>query len=228
MKVKPVRPEITKAEWKDTEGKTAGKGLVGEPLKLVAETKDMEEGSGVTFTVYEEKSGKKVAETGATEKDGKAEAQWWTIDTRPVNDKKELRYIFEITGNRCKKIKSGEIHIKNPRIISMEWDKKAIYYGDKATLKIKTFELCDENPVCKLQLWEKDFTTEDDFILEQDITINSDEVETEIKFDFDVEQVLDEELDGELEVFCRLIYKGTDKASKINSKLVVRTQGVKR
>ena len=39
---------------------------------------------------------------------------------------------------------------------------------------------------------------------------------------------IDEEFDGELEVFCRLIYKGTDKASKVNSKLVVRTQGVKR
>ena len=49
LKVKPVRPEITKAEWKDAEGKTVSKGLVGEPLKLVAETKDMEEGSGVTF-----------------------------------------------------------------------------------------------------------------------------------------------------------------------------------
>ena len=53
----------------------------------------------------------------------------------------------------------------------MEWDKKAIYYGDKATLRIKTFELSDESPTCKLQLWEKDYTTENDFILEQDITI---------------------------------------------------------
>ena len=60
-------------------------------------------------SVYEEKSGRKVAETGAAVKEGKAEAEWWPIDTRPVNDKKELRYIFEITGNRCKKIKSGEI-----------------------------------------------------------------------------------------------------------------------
>ena len=80
----------------------------------------------------------------------------------------------------------------------MEWDKKAIYYGDKATLKIKSFELSDESPSCKLQLWEKDYTTEDDFILEQDITIDSDEVETEIEFNFDLDKVLDEEIDGEL------------------------------
>ena len=45
--------------------------------------------------------------------------------------------------------------------------KKAIYYGDKATLKIKTFELSDERPACKLQLWEKDYISEDDFILAQ-------------------------------------------------------------
>ena len=87
----------------------------------------------------------------------------------------------------------------------MEWDKKAIYWGDKATLKIKTFELSDESPTCKLQLWEKDYTTEDDFILEQDITIDKDEVEQEIEFNFDVEKLKDEK-EIELEVFGKLLY----------------------
>lgn len=109
----------------------------------------------------------------------------------------------------------------------MEWDKKAIYYGDKATLKIRTFELSDESPVCKLQLWEKDYTTEDDFILEQDITIDSDEVETEFEFNFDVEKVLDE-ADENLEIFCRLIFEGRDLASKIDSSIFVRTTGARR
>ena len=110
LKVKPVRPEITKAEWKDAEGKTAGKGLAGEPLKLVAETKDMEEGSGVTFTVYEEKSGKKVAETGATVKEGKAEAEW-TYHYNGENLTEKPRYYYEATGNRCRKAKSGTVEI---------------------------------------------------------------------------------------------------------------------
>lgn len=118
--------------------------------------------------------------------------------------------------------------MKNPKVISMEWDKKAIYYGDKATLKIKSFELSDESPTCKLQLWEKDYTSEDDYILEQDITIDSDEVETEIEFDFDVDKVLDEEINGELEIFCRLIYEEKDLASKSDSKLIVRAEGVRR
>lgn len=106
----------------------------------------------------------------------------------------------------------------------MEWDKKAIYWGDKVTLKIKTFELSDESPTCKLQLWEKDYTTEDDFILEQDITIDKDEVEQEIEFNFDVEKILDEEIDGKLEIFCRIIYKGSDIATKTDSMIVVRTE----
>ena len=104
LKVKLVRPEITKAEWKDTEGKTVSKGLVGEPLKLVAETKDMEEGSGVTFTVYEEKSGKKVAETSARVKDGKAEAEW-IYHYNGENLTEKPRYYYEVTGNRCRKAK---------------------------------------------------------------------------------------------------------------------------
>ncbi|MBP3607130.1 MAG: hypothetical protein J6J11_02260 [Treponema sp.] len=77
-------------------------------------------------------------------------------------------------------------------------------------------------------LWEKNYTTENDFILEQDITINKDEIETEIEFNFDIEKVLDEEFDGEMEIFCRIIYEEKDIASKLNSKLIVRTQGAKR
>ena len=225
LEVKLICPEITKAEWQDSEGKTTSKGLVGEPLKLVAETKDME--GGVTFWIYDDK-GRNVTSIGAEIKGNKAEAEWLPIDTRLQNDTKELKYSFEVTGNRCKKIESSKIQVKNPKVLSMEWDKKAIYYGDKATLRIKTFELSDESPTCKLQLWEKDYTTENDFILEQDITINKDEIETEIEFNFDIEKVLDEEFDGEMEIFCRIIYEEKDIASKLNSKLIVRTQGAKR
>jgi hypothetical protein len=53
-------------------------------------------------------------------------------------------------------------------------------------------------------LWEKDYTTENDFILEQDITINKDEIETEIEFNFDIEKVLDES-ETELRVIPKLI-----------------------
>ena len=110
LKVKLVRPEITKAEWKDAEGKTVSKGLVGEPLKLVAETKDMEEGSGVTFTVYEEKSGKKVAETGATVKDGKVEAQW-TYHYNGEQLTEKPKYYYEAEAFRCRTKRSAAVEI---------------------------------------------------------------------------------------------------------------------
>jgi hypothetical protein len=86
----------------------------------------------------------------------------------------------------------------------MEWDKKAIYYGDKATLRIKTFELSDESPTCKLQLWEKDYTSEDDFILEEDIIIDKDEVETVIEFKFGLKKFKLTEKNNELIIFAKL------------------------
>lgn len=85
----------------------------------------------------------------------------------------------------------------------MEWNKKAIYYGDKATLRIKTLEVAQESPACRLQLWERDYTTADDLLLEKEFTIDSNEVETEIEFNFDVERVVDEE-ELELEIIGRL------------------------
>jgi uncharacterized Zn-binding protein involved in type VI secretion len=107
LEVKLIRPEITKAEWQDSEGKTTSKGLVGEPLKLVAETKDMED--GVTFWIYDDK-GREVISIGAEIKGNKAEAEWtyhWNgekLDAKP-------KYTFEVTGNRCKKIESCDVEI---------------------------------------------------------------------------------------------------------------------
>ena len=225
LEVKLKRPEIKKAEWQDADGNSTDKGLVGEPLKLVAETKDLE--GGVTFRVYDDK-GRQVFEKGVTIEGDKAEAEWNPIDTRQPNDTNDLKYTFEVIGNRYKTVESSECQVKNPRVVSMEWDKKAIYYGDKATLRIKSFELSDEKPTCKLQLWEKDYITENDFVFEKEITIDSDEVESEIEFNFDVDKVLDEEVDGELEFFCRLIYEEKDLASKVDSTLIVRTEGGRR
>jgi hypothetical protein len=34
----------------------------------------------------------------------------------------------------------------------MEWEKQAVYYGDEVKLTIKTFEVSDFSPSCKLQL----------------------------------------------------------------------------
>ena len=116
LEVKLIRPEITKAEWQDSEGKTTSKGLVGEPLKLVAETKDME--GGVTFWIYDDK-GREVTSIGAEIKGNKAEAEWtyhWNgekLDAKP-------KYTFEVTGNRCKKVESGDVEISAKIILYLK------------------------------------------------------------------------------------------------------------
>ena len=107
LEVKLKRPEITKAEWRDKDGNATGKGLVGEPLKLVAETKDME--GGVTFHVYDENK-REVFSKGADIADGRAEAEW-TYHWNGEKLEEKPRFIFEVTGNRCKKAKSPEVEI---------------------------------------------------------------------------------------------------------------------
>lgn len=110
LEVKLKRPEITKAEWRDKDGNATGKGLVGEPLKLHAEVRDFDEGQGVAFTVYDRQTGETAAVLGAEVRDGIAEAEW----TYHYNGEKlteKPKFMFEATGNRCRKAKSAECEI---------------------------------------------------------------------------------------------------------------------
>ena len=116
LEVKLIRPEITKAEWQDEEGSSTSKGLVGRPLKLVAETKDME--GGVTFWIYDDK-GRQVASLGAEIEGDKAEAEWtYHWDGTPLKEKPKFK--FKVTGNRCKKVESGDVEISEKFIIELE------------------------------------------------------------------------------------------------------------
>ena len=186
LEVKLIRPEITKAEWQDSEGKTTNKGLVGEPLKLVAETKDME--GGVTFWIYDDK-GREVTSIGAEIKGDKAEAEWNPIDTRLPNDTKALKYSFEVTGNRCKKIESSKIQVKNPKVISMEWDKKAIMWGEEIELKINTFEMSEESPKAIIEIWEEEIKFPKRAITSTELILDKDENTLKLTLDFSLVDV---------------------------------------
>ena len=107
LEVKLVRPEIKKAEWQDKDGSSTSKGLVGVPLKLHAETKDMD--GGVTFWIYDDK-GRLVTSIGADIEGDKAEAEWTYYYNGEKLDSKP-KFKFEVTGNRCKKIESSECEI---------------------------------------------------------------------------------------------------------------------
>ncbi|MCR5437232.1 MAG: hypothetical protein K6E97_09250 [Treponema sp.] len=109
LTVKLIRPEVTKAEWKDEDGNSLSSALVGQPLKLCAEVKNVEDGQGVTFEVYDENL-KQVFSEGAKVEGGKAEAEWvyhWDgikLDHKP-------KFTFKVTGARCKENESGELEV---------------------------------------------------------------------------------------------------------------------
>ena len=189
LEVELRRPKIEKTEWQDTDGKAASKGTVGTPIKLYADVTEFEEGQGVTFTVYNARTEAEVTGIGAEVKDGKAEAQWNPIDTRSSDDTGELKYYFEVTAARCKPVKSGDIQVKNPKVISMEWEENTVYYNDKIKLLIKSLEMADESPDAKLLLYEKGMVPEDEPLLELEITIDKDDLEKEVKVDFEMDKI---------------------------------------
>ena len=109
LEVVVERPEIRKAEWQDSEGKCISKGCVGRAVKLHAETKDMGEGEGVTFTVYD-KYKRGVYSVGAHVAKGIAEAEW-TYQYAGEKLTEKPKFTFAVTGQRCKILESPEIEM---------------------------------------------------------------------------------------------------------------------
>jgi len=202
LEVELRRPKIEKAEWQDTDGKTASKGTVGTPIKLYAEVTEFEEGQGVTFTVYNARTQAEVTGIGAEVKDGKAEAQWNPIDTRSPEDTEELKYYIEATSLRCKPVKSGDIQVKNPKVISMEWDKKAIYWGDEIELIIKTIEMEDELPECKVDIWEEEREQPNKLLQSTTVKLDKDEVKVKFRLNFTLKDVSQFDKDDDYRVYA--------------------------
>jgi hypothetical protein len=106
-----LRPEITKAEWQDSDGNSASKGLVGDTLKLHAETKDMADGAGVRFCVYNSRTGEKVAEPAAKVDGSKADAEWTYHYDPSVTLKEKPKFYFTAGAPRAKQKKSSDVEI---------------------------------------------------------------------------------------------------------------------
>ena len=100
---------IRQALWQDSEGKCISKGCVGRAVKLHAETKDMGEGEGVTFTVYD-KYKRGVYSVGAHVAKGIAEAEW-TYQYTGEKLTEKPKFTFAVTGQRCKILESPEIEM---------------------------------------------------------------------------------------------------------------------
>jgi hypothetical protein len=120
-------------KWLDKEGKEAGKGLVGETLKLEASCNgDMEEGAGVTFRVYKEGANPKrdepEYEAGANNKGGKAEAEWYYEYRHDAENplKEKPKFFFTVNAQRCKEAKSGNVEIGMNYRIQVKEERKEI------------------------------------------------------------------------------------------------------
>ena len=145
---------------------------------MYAEVKEME--GGVTFHVYDENK-REVFSKGADIADGRAEAEWNPVDTRFPDDTRELKFTFEVRGNRCKKIKSSECQVKNPKITSIIWKDDFAYPGDKVTININSFEMKDFNYSGILNFYDKQKFANSNPLFSEDISIDSDEKEVKIE-----------------------------------------------
>ena len=169
LEVELKRPEITKADWQDKDGKTASKGIAGTPIKLYAEVTEFEEGQGLTFTVYDGQTQETVYEAGSDVQDGKAEAQW-TYHWDGEELKEKPKYYFEVTANRCKNVKSGEVEISGKLSVMVRKINNDVIPKQKYTLYRNN------------EVFKSGETTDDGEILEEDlipaqycIVLNTDE-----------------------------------------------------
>lgn len=122
---------------------------------------------------------------GAEVRDGIAEAEWKPTDTRKPDDKRELKYTFVVSGNRCKKIKSDECQVRNPRVVSMEWEEDFAYPGDTIKLKIKSFEMKDFNYSGVLNFYDRQKFSNSEPLFTETVSIDEEEKEVEIELSVD-------------------------------------------
>ena len=116
--IKLKRPELSSLEWKDDEGSSTSKGLVGKKLTLSAScNSDTDDGAGVIFRVFPDGANVEkdtpTAELATTNSGGKAEVEWsYHYEHDPENPLKEKpKYIFTVTTPNAKMQKSGNVEI---------------------------------------------------------------------------------------------------------------------
>ena len=179
VEVKLIRPEIKKAEWQDKDGGSTSKGLVGETLKLHAETKDME--GGVTFRVYDDK-GRQVFEKGAEIEGDKAEAEW-TYHWNGEKLEEKPKFTFEVTGQRCKKVESSEVEI------GMEYNLTILNFAEEPIEKQKLIIYTNGE--------SKDGTSDSDGIIKIEDLVPGETYFSCVEEDTEYEEIIDNKKQGQ-------------------------------
>ena len=120
VEVKLVRPEITKAEWQDKDGNSVSKVYSNEEYTFEVETKDIEDGNGVTATVYDKKTERKIGDYGITISGNKGECKI-NIPYIDISDKDGCDSYCEVTALRCKSFRSSVVNYPGPEFSRLQW-----------------------------------------------------------------------------------------------------------
>ena len=120
LEVELVRPEITKAEWKDSDGNSVSKVYSNEEYTFEVETKDIEDGNGVTATVYDKKTERKIGDYGITISGNKGECKI-NIPYIDISDKDGCDLYCEVTAQRCKSFKNSVVNYPGPEFNNLLW-----------------------------------------------------------------------------------------------------------
>ena len=92
--------------------------------------------------------------------------------------------------------------MRNPRVVSMEWNKKAMFWGKDIELMIKTFEMSDECPTAIIEIWEDERKVPSKAILSVETILDKDENEIKITLDFPLRDMSAFEEDDDYRVYA--------------------------
>ena len=124
------QPEITKVEWQNLDGKTTKKGLVGEPLRLYAETKGIV--GDVTFRIYDNKQ--RIVTSFDVKIDGDKASVEWTYYWNGVVLKEKPKFKSEVIATGCKPVHSEKCEIEQKIRITMMDEYSYVLKNTKAIL----------------------------------------------------------------------------------------------
>ena len=120
LEVRLMRPEITKAEWKDSNENTVSKVYSNEEYTFEIETKDIEDGNDVTAVVYDKKTERKIGDYGIAISGNKGECKI-KIPYIDISDKNGCDLYCEVTTLRCKSFKSSVVNYPGPEFSNLQW-----------------------------------------------------------------------------------------------------------
>jgi hypothetical protein len=95
--------------------------------------------------------------------------------------------------------------VKNPQILSMEWEPEAIYQGQEVALILKTFEVAEFAPKATTQAWEHLKKNSEKMLDEQEVTLDTNNMEIHIKTPYDVKHLERYNEEKEYEIQAKVV-----------------------